>query len=216
MEINTDRNRTVIFQASKSTVYAKELIHLRTCLMYMWNDRARKLWMNSCLINLFGKERAWKTDDEVNEDIIRERKAYIDHVIGPNDKHGSLIIRQIMTLRLFRKRIYKVSGTTKYFENSKLSSSKAHVETIAKEVTSSRVFQHDATVLGSREKCDGIDESLLHVAIDAWAEGCRRLLSGKPVSKYKATARGGWKQNTEYAEEDEDNDDSRDEGGDED
>lgn len=140
--------------------------------------------MNSCLLYLFGEESDLMTDDEVSEDVIRERKDFIHHISRSKDDYGGeVVVRQIMTFSLARKNMYKESGITKYGDKYQEASSTAQVSSIAKELAKSQVYTYDVEVNSARLTCDGKDGELLYVPKVAWAEGKKKILSGIPISK---------------------------------
>ncbi|RPA85455.1 hypothetical protein BJ508DRAFT_322505 [Ascobolus immersus RN42] len=199
---------TVIFQATRHTGYAKELIHVRACMLHIWNERARAMWMQSTLINLFGNPSGWQTDDEVNEDIIKERKAAMTYSAGNTDEYGrDIMVRQCMTRRHMRKHMYVETGAVDYGEEHTKSSTRSQVFNMAKELTASKVHTHDVQQHGARLKCEGKDESLLDMARDCWTEGVRVLFTGDPVRKYKKGAREAWGDSTHYRVDEDDNGD---------
>ncbi|RPA73617.1 hypothetical protein BJ508DRAFT_333924 [Ascobolus immersus RN42] len=115
---------TVLFQATSHTAYAKELIHLRACLKHIWSDRAKQVWFESTILNLFGKDGSWKTDDEAGEDVVLETKKVANPSLGIMGSHNrDIMVRQSFVSRLSRKNMYRTSKTPVNSDHSTLGNS---------------------------------------------------------------------------------------------
>lgn len=151
--------------------------------------------MDSCLLRLFGEESDPMAEDEVGEDVVRERKDFVNHITGTKDDYGrEVLVKQIMTLRLARKNMYKVTGTTNYGDRYQESNSDAQVRAIAKDLVNSKVFTYDVEKDGPRTTCGPKDDTPLYMPRDCWGEGVRNIITGVPLRKYKAGGRYDWEE----------------------
>ena len=68
----------VIFQATKSTKYARKMIHMVACFKKLWKKEMKEAWLHSCLINISGRPNKFVPDDWFGETIIMLNKENIN------------------------------------------------------------------------------------------------------------------------------------------
>jgi hypothetical protein len=68
---------SIYFQASESTLYARECLRLTADLREIWSPALRKYYLENCLVNISGKPNAFLAVDALNEHIVREAKSFL-------------------------------------------------------------------------------------------------------------------------------------------
>lgn len=68
----------VIFQATKSTKYARKMIYMVVCFKKLWKKEMKETWLYSCLINISGRLNKFVLDDRFGETIIMLNKENIN------------------------------------------------------------------------------------------------------------------------------------------
>ena len=207
---------TVLFQASNSHLYARELLHLMGSIKYRWTPEFHQYWQETLLVNVSGSQKGFMAADLLNEWLVREFKRNIrstSHGKGFNYVLETLTPLSF-TSRNCRKQMVKDTGATYYYKHSVMVSAWADVKSVANRLLQTRVFEQtrgrlvaDARVVqvavdlnSSKSKWTAQIAQL--EAIDLWCKGIANLLSGAPIDKYKA-----WLlQSIETMEENEDED----------
>lgn len=99
---------TVMYQGTQLANYPQEMIHLMACLLKVWGEDLRNLWLDNCLVNMMGRKGAYLPLDLFCEYVVRElkkRKNPTSNLISGAYWERTLA-RQIMVMLASRQGIY--------------------------------------------------------------------------------------------------------------
>lgn len=207
----------LLYQGTNLSNYPQEMIHLVACLLKIWGEDIRDMWLDNCLVNMVGRTGAWLPLDLFCEYVIRELKARrnpASNHLGGNFWE-KVLARQIMTMLTSKQQMYRETNATTGGTRTTHQDTEPNVRMVFESLQADEACVRTRNPLGrymAKQEDIGGKASLVPAAIDFIANGMRRIETGEPLKKYKKSSRAVWGLGSSYAalddEEEEDPDDS--------
>ncbi|MCJ1343041.1 hypothetical protein MMC31_001230 [Peltigera leucophlebia] len=173
----------VIFQTTRSTKYAREMMHIVACFKRLWKKEMKDAWLESCLINISGWPNKFIPDDRFDEIIIMLNKENINpSANAKSDKFlWETVSQNVLSLCNSKETLSQATGLTSHGNRHSIVSSYPDVCYLVKLLTNEAVFNEQLR--------RGNSESDLP---DLFANGSALLARGVLLTEYIISFRGSW------------------------
>lgn len=173
----------VIFQSTKSTRYAREMMHMVSCFKKIWKKEMKEAWLQSCLINISGRPNKFVPDDRFGETIIMLNKENINPSANAKSDEflRETVSRNVMSLWNGKEALSRATGSTSHGNRHSTVGSFPDICYLVKLLTNESVFHEQ---LGR-----GASETELP---DLFANGTTSLAKGVLLADYISNSRGNW------------------------